>query len=323
MEDRAAITRQRYFTSLPGAMEETTSMSEEVRPRRPWRAVVLSLLAPGLGHVYAGRPRRAAAVAVLYSIAALAGIAVAMRLRGWPHLLMIALVTLGLPIVTTLDAADSARDQPSDYRPHWYNRWYVYLALWVLLALIWQPLAYDYITARIGEAYRIPSGAMSPTILVGDYLTSTPLREAPDRGQIVIFRSFGRPTIKRVMGLPGDTLSMRNGVLRVNGDDLDEPYTERENVDVMATEFEWQRDHLPPTSGRESYQASVHNWGPLVVPAGHYFILGDSRSNSADSRYIGFIPRDSIVGQPKVIYFSRDPESGTIRWRRIGRSLER
>ena len=303
-------------------MEEIEQTSD-ARPRRPWRAVVLSVLAPALGHVYAGHPGRAAAVAVLYGVAAVVGIAFAMQLWGWPHLLMITFVALGLPIVTALDAADSARDQPAGYQLRWYNRWYVYAGLWAVLTFAWHPVALDLIRSRIGEAYRIPSGAMAPTIVIGDYLTSTPLREHPDRGQIVIFRSAGRPTIKRVMGLPGDTLAMRDGVLSVNGERLSEPYTERDTTDVVASEFEWQRDHLAAISDQERYRPSIHNWGPLAVPAGHYFMLGDNRSNSADSRYLGFIPRDSIVGQPKVIYFSRNPETGEIRWSRIGRSLAR
>ena len=303
-------------------MDENPSTSE-ARPRRPWRAVGFSLLAPGLGHVYAGRPGRAVAVALLYSIGAVVGIAFAMQLWGWPHLLMIGLIALGFPIATALDAADSARDQPPHYRLRPYNRWYVYAGVGTLLIFVWQPLAFDIIRTRIAQAYRLPSGAMAPTLLAGDYLMSTALREDPDRGQIVIFRSAGRPTIKRVMGLPGDTLSMRNGVLSVNGDALEEPYTQRDTTDVEAAEFDWQRNHLSPASDRGSYRPSIHNWGPLVVPAGHYFIMGDNRSESADSRYLGYIPRDSIVGQPKVIYFSRDPETGAIRWNRIGRSAAR
>jgi signal peptidase I len=164
---------------------------------------------------------------------------------------------------------------------------------------------------------------MAPTLLTGDRILASPIREPIARGQIVIHLWAGKPYIKRVVAVSGDTVAMAGGQLTIDGKEVREPYARREPEDPVVSEFEWQGSHLADSTARKTYQPSLHTWGPLVVPGEHYFVLGDNRNNSADSRYFGFIARDSIIARPTVVYFSSDPVTGTIRWDRIGYSAER
>ncbi len=214
--------------------------------------------------------------------------------------------------------------------------------------------------AALAEPYRIPSGSMEPTLQVGDWLLVNKLRfgphipftqlslpgyAAPQRNDVVVFVSPPQnpairitpedvtPTlVKRIVGMPGDTLLMRHGELRVNG--VVGPIRNRDYrlSDTVADQpqplFEWQHSIELNGSrfGAPVRAPSVHEWGPLVVPAGTYFMMGDNRDNSVDSRYYGPVPRSNVFGKPMFVYYSYDPEGGLdyfraateIRWRRLG-----
>lgn len=195
------------------------------------------------------------------------------------------------------------------------------------------------------QAFRIPSGSMENTLLVGDWLfvnkaiygahipfthARLPAVREPRLGDIVVFASVEGDwdVVKRLMGRPGDTLAMRHGHLVRNGHELTEPYVFR--MDSLRTEDEqqrarmkaWQIRHLAgDTAG---YHPDVQDWGPLVVPPDSFFMMGDSRDNSEDSRYFGPVPRANVRGTPLFIYYSYDPESWkalpfitAIRWSRL------
>ncbi|HEV2018687.1 MAG TPA: signal peptidase I [Gemmatimonadaceae bacterium] len=214
--------------------------------------------------------------------------------------------------------------------------------------------------AFLVEAYRIPSGSMIPTLLVGDWLfvnkaifgahvpfthTSLPAYREPRRGDVVVFvspyqadeDSAGRdptPTlVKRLVGTPGDTLFMRNGVLYVNGIAQRQGYGIATQIDpAMASSvdplFNWQKKVGLKSSrfGAAPAQPSHDNWGPLVVLAHRLFMMGDSRYNSKDSRYWGFVPRENVRGKPLFVYYSYNADDSDrpapmltdIRWSRIG-----
>jgi signal peptidase I len=197
------------------------------------------------------------------------------------------------------------------------------------------------------EAFQIPSGSMERTLLAGDFLfvnkavfgatipgihARLPGFETPRRGDVVVFAYPKNPElnyVKRVIGMGGDTVEMRGGVLRVNGDRLAEPYVQRVDPahDLHDPEFNWQREHLvdKSTEVRRLYRPTRDTWGPLVVPPRKYFVLGDNRDNSADSRYWGFVDAAAVKGRPLVVYFSYDrqardafPWLQDIRWNRLG-----
>jgi signal peptidase I len=199
------------------------------------------------------------------------------------------------------------------------------------------------------EAFQIPTASMENTLLVGDFLLVNkmvygaeipgtaiqfPAFDDPSRGEVVVFeppRSANQPPrtnyVKRIVGVPGDTLAMQSGRLSVNGIQIEEPYAKasRRFGDVPSSHFAWQRDHLVNKSRLRAYRPTRDNWGPIVVPAAQFFVLGDNRSNSEDSRYWGFVPREAIKGRPMIVYYSYDrrldnvpvPWLTEIRWDRI------
>jgi signal peptidase I len=215
--------------------------------------------------------------------------------------------------------------------------WAKSLSLAILLFLV--------VRAFLVEAYRIPSGSMEGTLLVGDFLLVNklvygaevpftgrhlPAVRRPSYGDVVVFQYPEDPSknfVKRLVGLPGDTIGMRHGVLVRNGRAQVERYvTHTEpNSDPGGEEFDWQREFLVSRSAAaSSYHASRDNWGPLVVPARHYFMLGDNRDNSLDSRYWGFVSDSLVLGSPIVVYYSYAPDSSVldwltrVRWSRLG-----
>lgn len=229
-------------------------------------------------------------------------------------------------------------------------------ALWEnAKSLLGALLVFLVIRAFLLEAFRIPSGSMEPTLLVGDFLfvnklvfgpripfTSVhlPAYGEPERNDVVVYTSPYQqdqpedptPTVvKRIVGVGNDTLYMRNGVLHMNGIAQREGYgTLDEGMleDEPSPAFEWQNQFALRSSrfGAAPAAPTHDNWGPFVVPAGHFFTLGDSRYNSKDARYYGFVPRRNLRGRPLFVYYSYDalgsdtavPWITDIRWGRIG-----
>lgn len=181
------------------------------------------------------------------------------------------------------------------------------------------------------QPFLIPSESMERTLLVGDFLLFNKQVYAPsspvsrrllpyrpvERGDIIVFHHPGPPLlVKRVIGVPGDRLRIEDGRVLLNGLPLDEPYAAFEPA--------------PPNDFRDNFPARVYtdpqvdpDWwrqmqsltrnGELVVPPGEYFVLGDNRNHSSDSRYWGFVPRQAVVARPLVIYFSlRRPSSTDV-----------
>jgi len=175
----------------------------------------------------------------------------------------------------------------------------------------------------------IPSESMERTLLVGDFLLFNKQVYAPAgrftawilpyqpvrRGDIVVFRHPQPPMlIKRVVGIPGDRLRLVDGRVMVNGTALDEPYAvfEPAPLNVARDDFP-ARIYTDPEIDPEWWRQlqSLTRNGELVVPAGEYFVLGDNRNHSLDSRFWGFVPREAIVARPLIIYFSLARPSAT------------
>ena len=146
-------------------------------------------------------------------------------------------------------------------------------------------LVFGFVRPFVLEAFRIPSESMVPTLLVGDRVLANKFvyrLTEPERGEVVVFESVGegddQKLIKRVVGVAGDEVEVRNGTLLVNGEDREEPYLNR---------------NLP---FNDSY-------GPSEVPEGHVFVMGDNRANSADSRVFGPLPIENIEGEAFVRFW--------------------
>ena len=197
------------------------------------------------------------------------------------------------------------------------------------------------------EAFKIPSGSMEKTLLVGDFLLVNkmvygaevpftgkhlPAIRHPQRGDVIVFQWPVDPSknfVKRLVGVPGDTLEMTSGDLYVNGARQSERYvshSEPLEIDPASPDFDWQKQYVVRTAEAATHTPpSRNNWGPIVVPKDEYFVLGDNRDNSLDSRYWKFVPDSLIRGRPMFVYYSYDPDSldrmswlTRIRWTRIG-----
>ena len=202
-----------------------------------------------------------------------------------------------------------------------------------------------FVRAFFVEAFRIPSGSMIPTLLVGDWLfvnklvygphvpfthANLPGYDDPKRGEVVVFESpyqadeaargaDPQPTlVKRLVGVAGDTVYMRAGQLYINGIAqrpgyrTGGPTPDGSAPDEVSELFDWQRGYALRASrfGAAPAQPTHDNWGPLVIPPRHYMMLGDNRYNSKDSRYWGFVPRANVRGRPLFVYYSYDTEAG-------------
>jgi len=214
-----------------------------------------------------------------------------------------------------------------------------------IIAWFWVGLVFLLINGAIGQARVIPSSSMEKTLLIGDHLIMSrigydagipftdlhvTLWRNPKRGQIIIFKPPFDPNqpdyVKRVIGLPGDIVDVREGAVWINGKRLEEPYTQGVSRPASPSSY----------YGEFTDKGNVF---PYKVPPDCYFAMGDNRQNSADSRYWGCVPRRNIIGTPVIIYMSLDaPESawqpgnlgarftayangilhpGTVRWRRL------
>jgi signal peptidase I len=197
------------------------------------------------------------------------------------------------------------------------------------------------------EAFRIPTGSMEDTLLVGDFLLvnkavfgaqipGTKLRipaiAQPKRGDVAVFVPPHEPDknyVKRLIAGPGDTVEMREKALYVNGRPVPESYARYSDpADVYSQSMYWQCEHVITDESGNGCQPSRDSWGPLLVPPDRYMMLGDNRDDSEDSRYWGFVDRSAIKGKPLFIYFSFAPNPlrsmpwlTNIRWGRIGRTV--
>ena len=177
-----------------------------------------------------------------------------------------------------------------------------------LIAWAWMILAFLLINGTLGQARVIPSGSMENTLLIGDHLIMSRLGydagvpftnwhvslwRNPRRLQMVIFRPpydhNKSDLIKRVIGLPGETIDIRDGSVWINGRKLEESYT------TGPTKLPYRSELLPRFQGV-----------PVTVPEDQYFVMGDNRGNSYDSRFWGCVPRSDILGTPVAIYMSVD-----------------
>lgn len=174
------------------------------------------------------------------------------------------------------------------------------------------------------QTFFIDSGSMQDTLLIGDFVyvnrlamgspvpftgLRVPGYSEPRRGDILVFDPPHDDTltvVKRLVGMPGDTLEMRERVLYLNGEPRDEPYVVHAGFpDGHSPEMLWQMEVLVG-GPRDDYMPTRDTWGPLVIPEDRYFVMGDYRGDSLDSRYWGLLERSRFLGRASFIYFSYD-----------------
>ena len=187
-----------------------------------------------------------------------------------------------------------------------------------------------FIRTFVIQAFKIPSGSMKDTLLIGDYILVTKFSygihipneilftniklfpdyrlfaEAPERGDIIVFkypRDESRDFIKRAIGLPGDKLEIKRQKVYINNKPIDDPWANHQEPPGLGL--------LPPRD----------DFGPILIPDGHLFVMGDNRENSQDSRFWGFLDMNKIKGKAVIIYWSWDSVNGRVRFERLSKLL--
>jgi signal peptidase I len=180
-----------------------------------------------------------------------------------------------------------------------------------------------FVVTFVVQAFTIPSGSMEHTLLIGDYLLVDkfcygdsglwnrvlPYRKIR-RSDIVVFYYPINPAqhfVKRVVGVPGDRVRLINKRVYVNGQPLDEPYVQYIASDRQPYRDDFPRTDIPARDTNARWWLEMRKLvedHQLIIPEGHYFVLGDNRDNSEDSRFWGFVPRQNIIGRPLLIYWS-------------------
>jgi signal peptidase I len=210
---------------------------------------------------------------------------------------------------------------PGPHRKSTIREYFESIVIAVILAL--------FIRTFVVQAFKIPTGSMENNLLIGDHLLVNKFVLAPSsssferallpersvrRGDVIVFKYPGnreRDFIKRVIGLPGETLEMRNKRIYINGKPLDEPYVH------------FIESPQSPTAYAEVVSSDLRErFGPVTVPAGKYFMMGDNRDNSEDSRYWGFLSQDDVKGQAVMIYWSYESTSEDYEQTGIGAAVK-
>jgi len=311
----------------------TENTEQNGRKRLAWLAVVLSIVMPGVGHVYCGKLTRGLAFGLLYGLA----IPVVLGLLAYASpastvafgLLMIA-AAFGVAVAAALDACRLARQTRPDYQPKGYN----HAAVYVLIGLMTQGSSVGYalhVRSSLFEAFRVPAASEYPNITPGDRILAnkTAYRKAdPEVGDVVLFRP---PTgnwrihyVKRIVALGGESVEIKDGVLYIN----DKPLPRRQ-IRSASTQVRGQNgsvetlsgEVLAETNGSATYKTfltadpseAAKDFARITVPQHHCFVLGDNRNYSLDSRHFGPIPYAAIEARVDYVYWPVDT------WTRFGR----
>jgi len=268
---------------LNSSLEE---VPQTPRPVKPGAAVVLSLLCTGAGQCYAGRPLRGLLVVAL-TFATVLGLGF-LLITVAPEKPIFDLALWCLPLVLhLLNVWDAHRCavQPGARRSGVGLCLLYVAAIWLLPSLGHTRLLFDAVAPV--HSYSIPSGSMIPTLQVGDYIVTSRLGFEPKRGDVVVFappetyHGNKADLIKRIVAVGGDEVEVREGALWLNGKRQHEAYVKE------------------PMSG---------DFGRFQVPADQFFMLGDNRNDSFDSRFWGSVPRENLKGRAVRIIWSQQPE---------------
>lgn len=281
----------------------------KLKTRKWWAAGLLSIVQPGLGQIYNGQAKKGVAFFLAQSSTWLT----LPLLLKYPSAWAFAAFYLILPTVyiyVALDAILNARKISNNYLLKAYNKAYVYIAYFVVLGLIVNPTGAYIIKTYVVKAYKIPAASMEPTLLIGGHILVDKLGSSaknPARGDIIVFEYSGdsqKEFIKRVVGVGGDTVEIRDKELYVNSV-------------LVKSDYAIHTDAKMFPKGEEVRD----NYGPLTVPPNSFFVLGDNRDRSFDSRYWGFVEKSKIQGIAKCIYWSWDSKSRHAQWQRIGQKI--
>jgi len=317
-----------YFCNRCGhdftVTDKTESRTKKLTERRiPWIAGLLSILVLGLGHVYCGQAKRGIRLYCVLWLIGLPGLILLVVLPTPFNIalfIILALIALAFGLYVIIDSIKTARKIGDAYQLKAYDKWYIYVAVILLSGFVFPG---SILRDTVVQAFKTPSGSMLPTLQIGDRILVDKLTygirnpiwqgyliryDKPERGNMVVFVypvDRSKDFIKRVVGVEGDWVEIRNKKVFINGEPIEDPHASFQDTGNSP--------------------GGVHlrdNYGPRSVPKGHIFVLGDNRDRSNDSRFWGFVPLRDVKGKAFVIYWSWDRDKGSVRWSRIGMEIK-
>jgi len=273
-------------------------------------AVLISFFTLGLGQIFCGKIRRGIIIYILCFIAGLLAIYICTLPIPPFNIIIAAIIFVGLYLFVPIDAFLIARNPENTLKINPLIGYLLIVGIWQLHSSLISPAISKIVKEDFVQAYQIPSGAMIPTLLVGDHLLVDKhiyKNQAPSYGDIVVFPYPVDPKkdfIKRAVALGGDTIEIKEKQLFLNGKKPSEPYAV----------------HLAPNI-ISSNNDPRYFYGPVTVPEDSIFVMGDNHDNSHDSRYWGFVKKDSVEARVINLYWSWDKEEEKVRWDRIGKPI--
>ena len=263
---------------------------ESPRRRKPLVALLLSFVTPGLGQMFNGQLKRGIILYLGGLLLVTIFLFTGLFFKFYGMVLCLAIL-LAFLLFVWLDAFIGAvKSKEITLKP--YNKWYLYLIVFLISSFVIQPLVSSSIKNNIARAYKIPSSGMEPALLVGDHLIANMKnckKEKPKRGDIIVFEYPKDPSkdfIKRVIGLGDEKVEIINNKIYINEKLLDDPWGYFDN------------------SGSVKSFPGLDKFGPEIVPKGSLFVLGDNRNNSQDSRFWGFVDIKKVKGKALYIYWA-------------------
>ena len=317
-------------------------MTEQIKERRPALAAFLSLVLMGLGQLYNGQLRRAVVFLVLdifLAVLAATNSTFLLTFHGVMIIYFGGLIYVGIRFFAVIDAFIGAR-RIGAVELQRYNRWYVYVSVLSVAMII--PMVFE---SPI-KTYSIPGGSMMPTLIIGDHVSANKNAyhdRAPESGDVVVFRlpkDNQTEYMQRLIGLPGDEIQVKRGLLHIN--DAPVPRSSLGATTYVGNFGYVQQvtayaETLPNGVEHSIYEVSdnsgvADNTKVFKVPPGHYFMMGDNRDNSMDSRFgVGFVPAVDLVSRAEVLWFSHNGTASwwqfwrwpqAIRFSRIGKEID-
>ena len=273
---------------------------EILKKRKLIWVFLLTLITPGLGQIYNGMLKKGVTYAVALELVLLVFSPLLLNFYG---MICYLAIIIGVIIFILLEALLKAK-RLGEIALKPYNKWYIYLLIFLLSSFAIHPFLSWIIKNNIAKAYKIPSSGMEPTLLDGDHLIANmkPYKgETPKRGDIVIFEYPKDPSkdfIKRVIGLEGEKVEIIGSRIRINDQLIEDPWGYYSETSVIPKAI-----------------PALEQFGPVVVPKDSIFVMGDNRNNSHDSRFWGFVHIRQMKGKALYIYWA-------TRKSRIGKEIK-
>lgn len=320
LSDNADLSRQFFFfAAVPGVLPFLLSiyscidsyrsakrhnaalgMPAMAGEKKPWLAVFLSHIFTGIGQLYNRQVGKGLAFIIAYIV--LHSLTALHYSFGF---LLIPLYYFALK--DAFESASKINEAPATFLKAEGRLIGAFIVVMIVLGAV--PFG-KIIKTHVIQAYKFPSGSMLPTLEVGDHLLvnkTSRAKAAIGRGDVIVFRypeDPGRDFLKRVVAIGGDTIEGKDKIIYVNGTALSEPYAIHSDSAI-----------------KPGGSAPRDNFGPLVIPQNNFFVMGDNRDQSYDSRYWGSVPAENILGRVMKIYWSWDADKASVRWNRVGMAI--